>query len=74
MQLDGKIIAPTSSEPWGSGSLQWLQFKQLKGITIFGKGIIDGQGSAWWNDYTGKMPGTRPTVATFPRALLFTMF
>lgn len=73
MQLDGKIVAPTSSQPWGSGFLQWLQFKNLKGITIFGKGVIDGQGSAWWNDY-GRMPSTKPTVATLTCALLFTMF
>lgn len=63
MQVDGKIIAPTSSEPWGSGPLQWLQFTELKGITIFGKGIIDGQGAVWW-DGTRKMPSTKPTVAT----------
>jgi len=63
MQLDGKIIAPTNREPWGSGILQWLQFTQLKGITIFGKGIVDGQGSVWWYD-TGNLPSTKPTVAT----------
>uniref|UniRef100_A0A7N2QZR9 Polygalacturonase n=1 Tax=Quercus lobata TaxID=97700 RepID=A0A7N2QZR9_QUELO len=64
MQLDGKIIAPTSSQPWGSGLLQWLQFKNLKGITILGKGVIDGQGSDWWNDY-GRMPSTKPTALRF---------
>ncbi|GAV74634.1 LOW QUALITY PROTEIN: Glyco_hydro_28 domain-containing protein, partial [Cephalotus follicularis] len=48
-QLDGKIIAPTSSVARGS-LMQWLQFKILKGITIIWKGIIDGQGSVWWND------------------------
>jgi polygalacturonase len=50
MQLDGKIIAPTSSKSWGSGLLQWLEFTKLQGITIKGKGIIDGQGSVWWED------------------------
>ncbi|KAK6256453.1 hypothetical protein SCA6_017758 [Theobroma cacao] len=49
-QLDGKIIAPTSSGAWGSGLLQWIEFTKLKGITIRGKGTIDGQGSVWWND------------------------
>ncbi|PSS35229.1 Polygalacturonase [Actinidia chinensis var. chinensis] len=53
-QLDGKIMAPTSSEAWGSGLLQWLEFTKLKGITIRGSGIIDGQGSIWWN----KSPAT----------------
>ncbi|XP_035549401.1 polygalacturonase At1g48100 [Juglans regia] len=63
-QLDGKIIAPTSSKHWGSGLLQWLEFTKLKGITIKGKGIIDGQGSVWWDD-SGKMPSTKPTALRF---------
>ncbi|CAK9182756.1 unnamed protein product [Ilex paraguariensis] len=49
-QLDGTIIAPTNSKAWGSGVLQWLQFTKLVGITIHGKGIIDGRGSVWWQD------------------------
>jgi polygalacturonase len=49
-QLEGKIIAPTSASAWGSGLLQWIEFKALQGITIKGKGIIDGRGSVWWND------------------------
>ncbi|KAK8304310.1 hypothetical protein V6Z12_D04G213200 [Gossypium hirsutum] len=47
-QLDGTIIAPTDSKPWGKGILQWLEFTKLKGITVQGKGIIDGRGSGWW--------------------------
>ncbi|XP_015966325.1 polygalacturonase At1g48100-like [Arachis duranensis] len=49
-QLDGKIIAPTDSESWGSGTLQWMEFTKLNKITIKGKGVIDGQGSVWWNN------------------------
>ncbi|KAL4362995.1 hypothetical protein GQ457_04G007470 [Hibiscus cannabinus] len=49
-QLDGTIIAPTDSRPWGKGILQWLEFSKLKGITIQGKGVIDGRGSGWWQD------------------------
>ncbi|XP_052188368.1 LOW QUALITY PROTEIN: polygalacturonase At1g48100 [Diospyros lotus] len=59
-QLDGKILAPTSSGAWGSGLLQWLEFTKLKGITIRGKGVIDGQGSVWWN----KTPADNPTDET----------
>ena len=50
LQLDGKIIAPTSPAAWGSGTLQWIEFTELNKITIRGKGVIDGQGSVWWND------------------------
>ncbi|KAA8529592.1 hypothetical protein F0562_034308 [Nyssa sinensis] len=49
-QLDGTIIAPTSSKAWGSGLFQWLEFTKLKGITVKGNGIIDGRGSVWWQD------------------------
>ncbi|KAK8613823.1 hypothetical protein V6N13_101579 [Hibiscus sabdariffa] len=49
-QLDGMIIAPTDSRPWGEGILQWLEFTKLKGITVEGKGVIDGRGSGWWQD------------------------
>jgi polygalacturonase len=49
-QLDGKIIAPTTPGAWKSGLLQWIEFTKLNGITIQGKGIIDGQGSVWWNN------------------------
>ncbi|KAI9176907.1 hypothetical protein LWI28_008546 [Acer negundo] len=62
-QLDGKIIAPTSSGAWGSGLLQWLDFSQLKGITVKGKGIIDGQGSVWWNDSPTYNPTDDSTVS-----------
>uniref|UniRef100_A0A803QJ19 Polygalacturonase n=1 Tax=Cannabis sativa TaxID=3483 RepID=A0A803QJ19_CANSA len=78
VQLDGKIIAPTGSASWGSGLLQWIEFTKLQRITIKGKGVIDGQGSVWWNDsptydptqdleesMSGKMPGTKPTALRF---------
>ncbi|CAN8299829.1 unnamed protein product [Cochlearia groenlandica] len=59
-QLDGKIIAPTSSSAWGSGLLQWIEFKSLKRITVKGKGVIDGRGSVWWN----KSPNFDPADET----------
>ncbi|XP_073281377.1 polygalacturonase At1g48100-like [Primulina huaijiensis] len=82
-QLDGKIIAPTDPEPWGSGLLQWMQFTKLNKITIRGNGIIDGQGSAWWNNKKSvsvvinkniikfKMQNTGRMPSTRPTALRF---
>ncbi|CAK9178828.1 unnamed protein product [Ilex paraguariensis] len=55
-QVDGKIIAPTSPGAWGSGLLQWLEFTKLTGITVKGKGVIDGQGSVWWSDSSTENP------------------
>lgn len=49
-QLDGTIVAPTKANVWGRGLLQWLEFTKLVGITIQGKGVIDGRGSVWWQD------------------------
>uniref|UniRef100_A0A7C9DE64 Endo-polygalacturonase n=2 Tax=Opuntia streptacantha TaxID=393608 RepID=A0A7C9DE64_OPUST len=49
-QLDGTLVAPTSPKYWGSGLLWWLDFTKLVGITIQGKGTIDGSGSVWWKD------------------------
>ncbi|OWM70650.1 polygalacturonase At1g48100-like [Punica granatum] len=49
-QLDGKIIAPTSSSAWRKGILHWIEFTKLSRMTITGKGIMDGRGSVWWND------------------------
>lgn len=48
-QLDGTIIAPNSNA-WGRGLFQWLEFTKLVGITIQGKGTIDGSGSVWWQE------------------------
>ncbi|XP_072984341.1 polygalacturonase At1g48100-like isoform X1 [Typha latifolia] len=77
-QLDGTIVAPTSPKPWGSGLLQWLEFTKLKGLTIQGQGIIEGQGSSWWHknseldenpeldtELMGGMPNIRPTALRF---------
>ncbi|KAF5778149.1 putative polygalacturonase [Helianthus annuus] len=49
-QLDGTIIAPTDAQAWGKGLLQWLEFTKLVGLTIRGKGTIDGRGSVWWTN------------------------
>lgn len=49
-QLDGTIIAPTGSDSWGSGLLQWIEFTKLVGTTIRGSGKIDGNGAVWWQD------------------------
>ncbi|XP_068303891.1 polygalacturonase At1g48100 [Pyrus communis] len=63
-QLDGKIIAPTSSGDWGSGLLQWIEFTKLKGISIKGSGIIDGQGSVWWSDSPKYNPANEATYSS----------
>ncbi|KAL8043859.1 hypothetical protein ABFX02_08G010300 [Erythranthe guttata] len=49
IQVDGKIVAPNSSK-WSKNDFQWILFTGLaKGITIQGKGVIDGDGASWWS-------------------------
>ncbi|KAJ8622933.1 hypothetical protein MRB53_031462 [Persea americana] len=55
-QLDGTIIAPSNTKAWGSGLYQWLEFTKLRGITIQGSGIIEGQGSGWWSHAESEDP------------------
>lgn len=49
-------MAPTNTKAWGSGLYQWLDFTKLQGITIQGSGIIEGQGSVWWNHAESEDP------------------
>nr|GEY48998.1 RNA-directed DNA polymerase, eukaryota, reverse transcriptase zinc-binding domain protein [Tanacetum cinerariifolium] len=42
-EFDGTIIAPTKANAWGKGLLQWLEFTKLVGLTIKGKGTVDGR-------------------------------
>ncbi|CAL5038472.1 unnamed protein product [Urochloa decumbens] len=49
-QVDGTILADAGSTAWRSGVvMQWLEFKNVRGLTIQGCGTVDGQGSHWWS-------------------------
>ncbi|KAK9076165.1 hypothetical protein SSX86_004498 [Deinandra increscens subsp. villosa] len=72
-KLDGTILAPTNSKAWGAGVDQWLEFTNLVGFKIKGKGTLDGRGSVWWTDsfrdfkqvsgpMDGKKQRSRPTA------------
>ncbi|CAI9298405.1 unnamed protein product [Lactuca saligna] len=46
----GKIIAPGAPESWnGRDSSQWIAFKDVVGLNVYGYGLIDGQGMRWWD-------------------------
>lgn len=63
LQVDGTILAPTSSSAWGSSGVgQWIEFTQLLGFTIKGKGAFDGRGSVWWTNR--QVAKTKPMVRT----------
>nr|KAJ0191352.1 hypothetical protein LSAT_V11C800413140 [Lactuca sativa] len=49
-QIFGKIIAPGEPEAWnGRDSSQWIAFKNVTGLNLYGSGLIDGHGMRWWD-------------------------
>ncbi|GMH04515.1 hypothetical protein Nepgr_006355 [Nepenthes gracilis] len=49
-QILGKILAPTSPFAWQElDPSQWLVFKGVSGLNVYGSGTIHGRGSGWWN-------------------------
>ncbi|XP_074274440.1 polygalacturonase At1g48100 isoform X2 [Silene latifolia] len=65
-QVDGTIVAPTNAEAWSSDLMWWMDFTKLVGLTIQGKGTIDGSGSVWWNDASYEAPGDDETQMIIP--------
>ncbi|CAA0820190.1 Pectin lyase-like superfamily protein [Striga hermonthica] len=59
-QLNGNLLASTSSSAWKGNLLQWLNFRYVTDLRIQGTGRIDGQGLAWWNKKNGF--STAPTA------------
>ncbi|WOL17395.1 polygalacturonase ADPG1-like [Canna indica] len=47
VMIDGTLIAPNNV--WTGDLNHWLAFRYLEGLTIDGKGEINGQGQVWWN-------------------------
>ncbi|CAK9166044.1 unnamed protein product [Ilex paraguariensis] len=72
-QIDGLLLAPPKVGSWPKSSLfQWINFKWVHNFTIQGSGMVDGQGSNWWNsqiDYVQRLSkhilGMQPTVLRF---------
>lgn len=51
IQILGTILAPQKSEWKGdvNNSRTWIVFSEVDGLSLNGTGVIDGQGSEWWN-------------------------
>ncbi|XP_038985552.1 probable polygalacturonase At1g80170 [Phoenix dactylifera] len=47
VQVSGNIVAP--NKLWTSEFTTWISFRNINDLTIDGSGLIDGQGSIWWN-------------------------
>ncbi|KAK3016692.1 hypothetical protein RJ639_007097 [Escallonia herrerae] len=47
--LSGNLVAPNRKSAWAGFHINsWLTFANVNGLTIYGRGQVDGQGSAWW--------------------------
>ncbi|XP_059070414.1 polygalacturonase-like [Cryptomeria japonica] len=55
MQVTGKLIAPTDNSLWSEQSKNyWLHFMNVIGLTVEGRGILDGRGASWWTEMNAK--------------------
>lgn len=53
LQIDGNLVAPSDPSNWkcdGNACYQWLYFHRVDGLTLRGRGTIDGRGEKWWQN------------------------
>lgn len=50
-QIDGVLMPPDGPASWpaADGRRQWIVFYRADGMTLSGKGTIEGNGEEWWN-------------------------
>ncbi|GMG99799.1 hypothetical protein Nepgr_001639 [Nepenthes gracilis] len=51
LQIDGTVLAPDGPDLWpkNSSRKQWIIFYKINGMTVQGRGVVDGKGEKWWN-------------------------
>ncbi|KAJ6718461.1 POLYGALACTURONASE PLANT-LIKE PROTEIN [Salix purpurea] len=76
-QVDGCLMPPDGPDSWPEkdSTQQWLVFYRLDGMTLTGKGTIEGNGEKWWdlpckphrgpNGSTSKGPCASPALIRF---------
>ncbi|XP_038983783.1 probable polygalacturonase At3g15720 isoform X2 [Phoenix dactylifera] len=60
VQIDGTILAPNKT--WILKKGVWIDFMFIKGLTINGSGVIDGQGAIWWHCRAQKQCARAPVA------------
>jgi hypothetical protein len=50
-QIDGVLMPPDGPTSWpeGDSRRQWITFYKTDGVTLTGRGTIEGNGEEWWN-------------------------
>ncbi|XP_057808868.1 probable polygalacturonase At3g15720 [Salvia miltiorrhiza] len=67
LQIDGNLVAPAHPSTWKCDANlchQWLYFHRVDGLTLRGRGTIDGRGHKWWQN----KHLNRPTVMEISNA------
>nr|KYP52500.1 putative polygalacturonase At3g15720 family [Cajanus cajan] len=49
IEIQGTLLAP-KRDAWGTCSRRWLHFLNVRGLTVHGSGVINGQGQDWWGN------------------------
>ncbi|KAH9623928.1 hypothetical protein KSS87_010516, partial [Heliosperma pusillum] len=56
--IRGELVAPPLPSAWAKHDpSQWLAFKEVSGLRVYGNGRINGQGFGWWNQSCKYHPG-----------------
>ncbi|KAK9697821.1 hypothetical protein RND81_08G063300 [Saponaria officinalis] len=71
-EIQGEIVAPPLPSAWEKhDASQWLAFKGVSGLRVYGSGRINGQGFGWWNQSCKYHPGTSGCTKLAPTAVKF---
>ncbi|XP_051145098.1 probable polygalacturonase At1g80170 isoform X2 [Andrographis paniculata] len=53
VQIDGNLVAPENPSDWsscnGEPCQEWIHFFGVDGLSVVGRGTIDGRGQKWWD-------------------------
>ena len=63
-------MVASSRGNWEGDKDQWILFSDIEGLVVEGNGVINGQGSSWW-EHKGS---SRPTVRITLGLLFFNFF
>uniref|UniRef100_A0A0D9V0D8 Polygalacturonase n=1 Tax=Leersia perrieri TaxID=77586 RepID=A0A0D9V0D8_9ORYZ len=76
-QIDGVLMPPDGPASWPAGDSrrQWIVFNKADGMTLTGKGTIEGNGEEWWNlpckPHRGPNGSTLPGPCDSPALIRF---
>ncbi|KAK1305610.1 putative polygalacturonase [Acorus calamus] len=70
-QVWGEIVAPNYIWRPSSEVSSWIYFEGVHGLTVNGRGSIDGKGDPWWDCKANRICGMLPNVSNLFPTLLF---